>query len=119
MSGVAMQASKSIQPPAIFSTMSSPPTTSAPACFGFLDLVAGSNHANLLGFAKTMRQNNGAANHLIGMLRIDAQPHVNFDGLVELRKMDLLQQAHRVRDRVGTLLQPAFSPLRISFQLSP
>src|SRR5947199_3932556 len=32
ISGVATQASKSIQPPAIFSTRSSPPTNSAPAC---------------------------------------------------------------------------------------
>ena len=39
MSGVATTASKSSQPPAILSTISSPPTESAPASVGFLLLV--------------------------------------------------------------------------------
>jgi hypothetical protein len=33
-----------------------------------------------------VRQHERAANHLIGVLGIDAQAHMNFNGLVELRE---------------------------------
>ena len=33
-----------------------------------------------------------AADHLVGMLGIDAQAHVHFDGLVELGELDFLEK---------------------------
>src|SRR5262249_29024593 len=72
--------------------------------FGFLDLVAGSNHANFFGFTEAVGQNYGTTDHLVGMFRIDTQAHMEFDRLVKLRVMDLLQNAHRVFDRVRSWL---------------
>ena len=56
--------------------MSSPPTMLGAGLLRFLDLVAGRDDANLLGFPKTVRKNHRAAHHLIGVLGIDSQTHV-------------------------------------------
>src|SRR5207248_10879892 len=66
--------------------------------FGFLDLVAGSDHTNLFRFAETMGQYDRAAYHLVRMLGIDAKTHVHFNSFVELHEMDLFQNAHGVLD---------------------
>src|SRR5690606_33947298 len=38
-----------------------------------------------------VRQYDAAADHLIGLLRVDPQPHVDLDRLVELRRIELSQ----------------------------
>ena len=100
MSGVATTASKSIQPPLIFSTSSSPPTMSAPASCGFLLLLAAGDGEHALGLAEAVRQHDGAADHLVGVLGIDAKPQGELDGLVELRELDFLHERNRFFDRI-------------------
>jgi hypothetical protein len=48
-----------------------------------------------------MRQDDGTANHLIGVLGIDAQPQMQLDGLIKLRELDLLKEGNRVVQIVG------------------
>jgi hypothetical protein len=48
-----------------------------------------------------MRQNYRAANHLVGVLGIDAKTQGQIDGLVELRKLNFLEQRYRVFQHVG------------------
>ena len=100
MSGVATTASKSIQPPAIFSTSSSPPTTSAPASSASFCLSGRGNHQHALRLAQAVRQDDRAAHHLIGVLRIDAEANRQRDGLVELGELDLLDERQRFVQRV-------------------
>src|SRR5262249_54638544 len=62
---------------------------------GFLRLallVAAGDHQHFFRLAEPIRHDHGAADHLVGMLRIDAQPHVNFYGFVELSKLDFLEK---------------------------
>ncbi len=103
MSGVATTASKSMNPPWIFSTISSPPTMSAPASWRFLLLLAAGDRQHALGLAEAVRQHDGAAHHLVGVLGIDAEPQRQLDGLVELRELDFLHERDRVFDRVGPI----------------
>src|ERR1700676_3174014 len=49
-----------------------------------------------------MRQDHGAANHLVGMLGINSQAHRQVDGLVELGILNFLQERHRILKRVRT-----------------
>src|SRR5437660_12467893 len=49
-----------------------------------------------------MRQNYRAADHLVGVLGIDSETHGDFNGLVELGVLDLLQQGYGLLQRVGT-----------------
>ena len=72
--------------------------------FGFLLLVGAGNHQHLLRLAEAVRQDDGAAHHLVGVLRIDAEANRQRDGLVELRELDLLDQRQRVRERIGLVL---------------
>jgi len=65
----------------------------------FLFVSAGDDK-DALAFAEPVRQHNCATNHLIGMLRVNAQTHVDFNGLVEFCVMHLLQNTHRIRDSV-------------------
>ena len=104
MSGVATTASKSIQPPRIFSTTSSPPTCVGAGFLGFLLLVGAGNHQHALALAQAVRQDDRAADHLVGVLGIDAQAHRELDRLVELRELDLLHQRQRFGERVGPIL---------------
>ena len=71
--------------------------------FGFLHLVAGGDHQNFFRLAQPVRQNHRAANHLVGVLGIDAQAHRDFYRLVELGELDFLEQRHRILQRVRTL----------------
>ena len=88
MSGVATTASKSVQPPMIFSTISSPPTIVGAGFLRFLLLVAAGDGQDALGLAEAVRQDDRAAHHLVGVLGIDAEPMGQLDGLVELGELD-------------------------------
>ena len=103
MSGVATTASKSIQPPWILSTSSSPPTTSAPASCASFCLSRAGNRQHALALAEAVRQHDRAADHLVGVLRIDAEAKRDLDGLVELRELHLLHEGNGVLDRVRTI----------------
>ena len=46
-----------------------------------------------------MWQHNGTPNDLIGLLSVNAQPHVDFHGLVELRWFVRFQDFNRLRQR--------------------
>jgi hypothetical protein len=48
-----------------------------------------------------MRQNDRAADHLVGVARIDAKAQRNVDGLVELRVLGLLKEGNCVCQGVG------------------
>jgi hypothetical protein len=50
-----------------------------------------------------VREDDRAAHHLIGVLRVDAQAQRYFDGLVEFRELDLLHERHRFFDRIGPI----------------
>ena len=80
------------------------------ARFGrFLLLLAARDRQHTLGLAHAVRKNDGAANHLIGVLRIDAQPERQLDGLVELGELHFLYERDRIFDRVepiGCNLRP-------------
>src|SRR5579864_8890386 len=73
-------------------------------CFGFLNLVAGRDDQNLLRLAKAMRQNDCAADHLVGVLGVNSQPHRDLDGLIELGVLHLLQERNCVLQNIGALL---------------
>ena len=64
------------------SARSSAPTISAPASCAF-GLVALGEHRNPHRLAGSVRQLHNTAHLLIGMARVNAQIHRNFDGLVE------------------------------------
>ena len=55
-----------------------------------------------------MRQNDGAADHLVCVLRIDAETHMHFDSFIELHKMDPFQKAHRVFERIRSRASSCF-----------
>ena len=76
------------------------------AGFGSLALlfVAGGDHQHLLRFAQTVGQHDGAADHLVGVLGIDSQAHVQLHGFVELGEFDFLNQRHGLLDRIRTAL---------------
>ena len=99
MSGVATTASKSIQPPMIFSTTSSPPTMSAPASCASRCFSPPAIASTRLVLPEAVRQHDGAAHHLIRVLGIDTEPKRQLDGFVELRELDLLHERDRLDDR--------------------
>ena len=98
MSGVARATSNSSQPASMRLARSSPPTSSAPA-EGLLALVAlgEDDHADRL--AGAVRQDDGAAHHLVGVARVDAEADVGLDRRVELDRGGLLQEGH---GRIGS-----------------
>ena len=107
MSGVAMTASKSVQPPWIFSTMSSPPTMSAPASFASRCLSPCAITSTRFDLAGSVREHGGTADHLIGVLGIDSEKHRQLDRLIELGERDLLEQT----ERLIQLIRPLFDLL--------
>ena len=104
MSGVATTASKSIQPPRIFSTISSPPRDVSAGLLRFLLLLGAGDHQHPLALAQPVRQHDRAAHHLVGVLGIDAQPDGHFNRLVELGELHLLDERQRLFQGVGTIL---------------
>src|SRR3981081_974093 len=124
-SGVAMQRSKSIEPPCTFSTRSSAPTTSAPAALAscacapaagpgrprLVGLGAAREHTDPHTAAGPVRQLHHATHHLIRVTRIDTEIHRDLDGLIELRLGAVLDHLHRVVDRIELLAIDAFADL--------
>src|SRR5207247_783528 len=55
---------------------------------GFLLLFAARDGEHALAPAEAVRQHDRAPHHLIGVLRIHAEPERQLDGLVELGKLD-------------------------------
>ena len=100
MSGVAMTRSKSMKPSWTLATRSSLPAKSAPASrasFSFSPLAKTSTRTVL---PRSVREHERAADHLIGVLRIDAQAHRDIDRFVELGELRLLDESARLLDRV-------------------
>ena len=69
----------------------------------FLLLLAAGDGQHALGLAEPVRQHDRAAHHLVGVLRIDAEPQRQLDGLVELRELDFLHERDGLFDRVGPI----------------
>src|SRR5947208_5546187 len=67
---------------------------------GFAGFVAGGEHGHADLLAGAMRQDRGAADELIGLLRIDAEPEMCLDRRVELRLRGVLHQLDRFLGRV-------------------
>ena len=63
-------------------------------------LGAAGEHRDAHRAAGAVRQVADAAHHLVGVARIDAEVHRDLDGLVELRLGALLDQLHRVVERI-------------------
>ena len=55
-----------------------------PGRLGLLDLLARGQDADLLGLARAVGQDDRAADHLVGLLGVDPEPHGDVHGLVEL-----------------------------------
>src|ERR1035441_187513 len=67
---------------------------------GFANLVAARDHQNFFRLAQSVRQHDRAPHHLVGMLRIDAQPQRHFDRLVEFCVFHFLQKWNRFLQRI-------------------
>src|ERR1051325_7997585 len=67
-------------------------------------LLALSDHEHALGLSGAVREHGRAADHLIGVLRIDAEEHRELDRLVELGERDLLEQTERLVQLIRPLL---------------
>src|ERR1019366_786292 len=63
------------------------------ACFlRFAQFVAAGDHQHLFRLAEAIRHEDGAADHLVGVLGIDTETHMYFHGLVELCVLDFLDK---------------------------
>ena len=82
---------------------------SAPALRGFLGLGVLGEHGDADGLAGAVGQVDHATDHLVGVTRIDAQVHRDFDGLVELGLGALLDHLHGFVERVELLAVDAFA----------
>ena len=80
--------------------MYSMPTKSAPGGLGFLGLVALGDDQHADRLAGAVGQHDGAAHHLVGVARIDAEPDGDVHRLVELGEGGGLDQRHGLGDRV-------------------
>jgi hypothetical protein len=70
--------------------------------FGLTDLIALCNDNDLFGrAAQAVRQNYGAADKLVRLSRIDAEPHRELDRLVKFRERDLFYFSDRFVERVS------------------
>ena len=83
MSGVAMQRSNSILPPCTISIRSSAPTMSAPAAVASSALAPRANTATRTVLPVPLGRLTDAADHLVGVARVNAQVHRDLDRLVE------------------------------------
>ena len=75
----------------------------------FLLFLPAGDREHALALAETVREDDRAAHHLIGVLGIDAEPQRQLHGLVELRELDFLHERNRVLDRIT----PIGSDLRL------
>jgi hypothetical protein len=69
----------------------------------FLLFLGAGNRQHPLALAQPMRQDDRAADHLVGVLRVDAEAKRDLDGLVELRELHLLHEGDGLLDRVRTI----------------
>ena len=67
---------------------------------GLLGLRPTRKHSNARGAPGAVGQIADAAHHLVGVLGVDAEVHRHLDRLVELRLGALLDELHRLLDRV-------------------
>src|SRR5258705_129714 len=67
-----------------------------------MTVIARSDNGDDLRLTQAVRQNNRAANHLVGVLGINAKTHRQIDSLVELRILCFLQERNCVRQNVRT-----------------
>jgi hypothetical protein len=67
---------------------------------GLIGLGAAGEHRHTNRTAGAVRQVTDATDHLVGVTGIDAEVHGDLDGLVELRLGAILDQLHRILDRV-------------------
>ena len=67
---------------------------------GLVGLGAAREHRHAHAAARTVRQVDDAAHHLVGVARIDAEIHRDLDGLVELGLGPLLDHLHRLLERI-------------------
>src|SRR5207237_1492076 len=65
--------------------------------------LAAGDREDLLALAEAVRQDDGAADHLIRVLGIDAEAERHLDRLVELGELDFLHERNRLLDRVGAI----------------
>ena len=101
MSGVAIALSKSSQffrADLLHQVLTADVVGARLARLAFLFALGEDQHANRL--ASAVRQHDGAAHVLIGLARIDPEPHGHLDRLVELRLRGLDRQANRLVERV-------------------
>ena len=70
-----------------------------PGRLRLVDLVALGEHHRPQRPANPVRQHNRAAHQLVGLLRVNPQPHDDLDRLIELRRVEGLQQRHPVGQR--------------------
>jgi hypothetical protein len=104
MSGVAMQRSKSILPPWMLRAGPRHPRRPHQRLRGFVGLGAAGEHADANRLAGALGQGDDAADHLVGVARIDAQVERDFDGFVELRgRVRVLNERDRLIDAVQLL----------------
>ncbi len=67
-------------------------------------LVAGGDDQDFLRLAQAIRQDDRTAHHLVRVLRVNTEAQVQFHGLVELGKLDLLDERHSLFQGVGSPL---------------
>ena len=85
----------------------------------FLLLLAAGDHQHFLALAETVRQHDGAAHHLVGVLRIDAETGRQLDGLIELCEFDFLEQGNCILDRQRMLRNLLLGGFELLTQLLP
>src|ERR1019366_3941274 len=59
---------------------------------GLAQFIAAGDHQHLFRLAEAVRHEDGAADHLVGVLGIDAEAHMYFHGLVEFCVLDFLDK---------------------------
>jgi len=69
--------------------------------FRVLDLVARGDDGDDLGLAEAVGENDGAADHLVSVARVNTEAEGQVDGLVELGVLRLLEQGDRIGQGVG------------------
>ncbi len=78
---------------------------------GFFSLVAASENSNANRAARAIRQVDDAADHLVGVARIDAEVHRDFDGFIELGDSTFLDETDSSRQIVQLVAIDAFTDL--------
>ena len=86
---------------------------------GLADLLAAGEDQHARRLAQAVRQHHRAADHLVGVLGVDAQAHGDLERLVELGVRDVLRELDRLAQRIGPGSRPSAPPAGTSFRASP